>query len=157
MQETARLAGEHDVDRVVELASWLRSDVAGERGGELWTVADAAAVDHDHVRGWLADPSVHLVVGGIDDVVLGFAAARVLDLRDGTRLGVIEELFVEPDARAVGIGELILDEIVGWCRACRCRGIDASALPGMRDSKNFFEGSGFVARRLVMHRRLDRE
>jgi hypothetical protein len=31
-------------------------------------------------------------------------------------------------------------------------GIDAFALPGMRETKNFFEGSGFTARLLVMHR-----
>ena len=44
-------------------------------------------------------------------------------------------------------------EILTWCRARDCRGIDAIALPGNRATKNFFEASGFTARMLVMHHR----
>ena len=32
--------------------------------------------------------------------------------------------------------------------------MDAMALPGHRSAKNFFEESGFTARKLVMHHRL---
>jgi hypothetical protein len=37
-----------------------------------------------------------------------------------------------------------------------CSGVDATALPGNRATKNFFEESGFTARLLVMHHRLDK-
>jgi GNAT superfamily N-acetyltransferase len=154
MEESAWGAGEADVDRIVELAAQLRAEVAGERGGELWDAADAELVDRGRVCAWLADPAVRVLVGGIDDVVLGFAVTRAVGLRDGTRLGVVDELYVEPDAREVGVGEALLDAVIEWCRSEDCRGIDATALPGMRATKNFFEGSSFVTRRLIMHRSL---
>ncbi len=154
MEETAWGAAEADVERIVELAAQFRTELAGERGGELWQAADVEPVDAGRVRAWFADPSACVLVGGIDGAVLGFAVVRAAGLRDGTRLGVVEELYVERDAREVGVGEALLDEVMRWCRARECRGIDASALPGMRATKNFFEGSGFVARRLIMHRPL---
>ena len=64
------------------------------------------------------------------------------------------DLFVEPDARSVGIGEALVGLIVEFCAARGCIGIDAAALPGHRAAKNFFEGHGFTARSLVMHRSL---
>ena len=39
----------------------------------------------------------------------------------------------------------------------RLAGVDATALPGDRLTKNFFESNGFTARLLIMHRRLDGE
>ncbi|HEY3832928.1 MAG TPA: GNAT family N-acetyltransferase [Acidimicrobiia bacterium] len=157
MEETAWGATDADIERIVELAARFRSDLAGERGGELWQAADVEPVDAGRVLAWLADPAVFVVVGGIDGAALGFAVARAVGLRDGTRLGVIDELFVEREAREVGVGEAIVDAVSRWCRAEGCRGIDATALPGMRASKNFFEGSGFVTRRLTMHHRLTDE
>ena len=91
------------------------------------------------------------MVGTIDDVVIGYALARAEVLRDGTQLGVIDDLFVEEGARAVGVGEAMIGALVEWCGERGCRGIDAMALPGHRAAKNFFEESGFTARKLVMH------
>ena len=95
-----------------------------------------------------------VVVGTIDGSIVGFGTVEIETLRDGTRLGVIGEIFVEPEARAVGVGESIAELIVEFCSAAGCLGIDASALPGARDAKNFFERSGFTARALVMHHKL---
>jgi GNAT superfamily N-acetyltransferase len=71
-------------------------------------------------------------------------------------LGRITDLFVEPGARAVGVGEALMDALLPWFRARECRGVDATALPGNRETKNFFEMSGFTARLLVMHHRFER-
>src|SRR5205085_1707089 len=95
-----------------------------------------------------------LVVGTLDEVVVGAGALEIETVADATRLGVVRELFVEPAARAVGVGETILDVLIAFCRAHGCRGIDALALPGDRATKNFFEQQGLTARALVMHRDL---
>jgi GNAT superfamily N-acetyltransferase len=84
--------------------------------------------------------------------VIGYGTAQVEVLRDGSRLGVIEEIFVEEEARAVGVGELLVEALVGFCVDAGCTGVDAAALPGHRQAKNFFERAGFTARLLVMHR-----
>jgi hypothetical protein len=48
----------------------------------------------------------------------------------------------------------MLDAVIAWCTERGCTGIDAHALPGNRDTKNFFETFGFTARLLVVHRSL---
>ena len=93
-------------------------------------------------------------VGTIDEVVVGFAAVTVDQLADGSRLGVVTSIFVDPGAREVAVGEVMLDEVIAWCTAQDCIGIDAHALPGNRATKNFFETFGFTARLLVVHRSL---
>ena len=75
----------------------------------------------------------------------------------GSRLGVVSDIFVEEGARAVGVGEAMMGDLVAWCEAKGCAGMDAMALPGHRLTKNFFEESGFTARKLVMHHRLKEE
>ena len=83
--------------------------------------------------------------------MIGFAAVVVEQLRSGARLGVVTDLFVEPEAREVGVGEVLVDALVEHCRAAGCIGVDATALPGHRAAKNFFETHGFTARALTMH------
>lgn len=153
--ERARPAVESDLPRIVELAEALRAELRPMRGGELWYQheASAAALDVAY-RALVDDPDALLAVGTIDDVVLGFAAAHVETLRDGDTLAIVTDLFVEPDARSVGVGEALVELIIEFSTARGCIGIDAAALPGHRAAKNFFEGHGFTARLLVMHRTL---
>ena len=103
----------------------------------------------------VADPDVLALVGTIDDVVIGYSVTEVDTLGDGSLLGIVTDIYTEPEARAVGVGEAMIDEIIAWCRGRGCRGIDALALPGNRHTKNFFETFGFTARAIVVHRRLD--
>jgi GNAT superfamily N-acetyltransferase len=72
-------------------------------------------------------------------------------------LGVVEAIYVEPQARAVGVGEALMDTALDWFRRRGCAGVDAVALPGARLTKNFFEEFGFTSRLLVMHHRFDHD
>jgi len=142
-----------DVDVVSVLAGMARELVAPERGGALMVAREAGPV---RPAAWLGDTAGSrrgAWVGTIDDTVIGFGFGRVEELADGRPLGVIDELFVEPGARGIGVGEALLEALVEWFDAEGCIGVDALALPGDRATKNFFEGSGFTARLLVMHRR----
>jgi GNAT superfamily N-acetyltransferase len=67
----------------------------------------------------------------------------------------VSVLYVEPLARGVGVGELMLGALVEWCRARGCTGVDVNALPGDRSTKSLLEQAGFAARKIVMHRSLD--
>lgn len=156
--EGARLATAGDLPRVVELARELRTELAAYRGGALWALRDGSAEPLDSAfAALLADPHARLVVGTIDEVVVGYAVLVVDELRDGSHLGQIGELFVEPPARGVGTGEAIVVLLADECHAMGCRGIDVVALPGHRATKNFLEAQGFTARALVMHRQLEGE
>jgi len=94
------------------------------------------------------------MVGTIDGEVVGYATVELDTLADRGLLGVITAVFALPEARAVGVGEAMLDAVIPWCEERGCVGIDAHALPGNRDTKNFFETFGFTARLLVVHRKL---
>jgi GNAT superfamily N-acetyltransferase len=153
--ESARAAVPSDIPVLAELAQAMRAEVRAQRGGTLWETRDARAEPHlDGLAALLVRDDASVVVGMIDGLIVGFGTVEIETLRDGSRLGVIGELYVEPEARAVGVGEAIADEIVSFCRGAHCVGIDALALPGAREAKNFFERAGFTARALVMHRRL---
>ena len=156
--ESSRPASAEDIPRVVELAELMRAELGAMRGGPLWLEREAwPAPLEDAYRALLGRDDALLLVGAIDDAVIAFAAVVVEELRSGARLGVITDLFVEPEAREVGVGEVMADALVEHCRAAGCLGVDAAALPGHRAAKNFFETHGFTARALTMHRRFDPE
>jgi GNAT superfamily N-acetyltransferase len=153
--EASRPATADDIPRVVELAQLMRDELAALRGGALWLARDAWPEPLvDSYRALLTRDGARLVVGTIDDVVIGFGAVVTEALRSGAHLGVVTDLFVEPEARAVGVGEAMIEALVAHCEAGGCIGIDAASLPGHRAAKNFFETFGFTARVLTMHRPL---
>ncbi len=134
----------------------MHTELTPMKGGHLWAAREAAAEPYEQTyRSLLEARDACLTVGCIDEVVVGFGAARVETLRTGERLGVITDLFVEPDAREVGVGEALAAALVEFCTSRGCLGVDARALPGHRAAKNFFEEQGFTARAIVMHHRLD--
>jgi ribosomal protein S18 acetylase RimI-like enzyme len=154
--ESTRPATAEDIPRVVELARLMRAELSVMRGGHVWLERDAWPEPlADAYDALVARDGALVLLGTIDDVVIGFAAVVVEQLRSGARLGVVTDLYVEPEAREVGVGEVLADALVEHCRAAGCVGVDATALPGHRAAKNFFEAHGFTARALTMHRRLD--
>jgi ribosomal protein S18 acetylase RimI-like enzyme len=153
VHEAARRATTDDLDRIAALAQHLHDELAAMRGGALWSAREARPEPYrERFAALLERDDACVVVGTVDDYVVGFGVVELEPLRTGDTLGRVTELFVEPDARAVGVGEAIAVEVVAYCDAHDCVGIDALALPGHRAAKNFFERSGFTARAIVMHR-----
>jgi GNAT superfamily N-acetyltransferase len=153
--EAARPATRDDVPRLAELNRLALTELAEFRGGVLFATREARAEPfEDSLAAAIDDPSRCVLAGTIDDVPVGYAVAATEALRDGTRLGAISDIFVEPEARGVGVGEALMTALLAWFDAAGCFGVDAAALPGDRTTKNFFEASGFTARLLVMHHRM---
>ena len=151
--ESARDATPADLDRLVELARELRGELREMRGGALWEVRESRIQPVvDMFEQLLARDDAVVLVGTIDDIVFGYATLEYEPLGEAGTLGVIGDLFVEPDARAVGVGEALVTELVARAEAAGCIGLDAFALPGHRAAKNFFERAGFTARALLMHK-----
>jgi len=150
--EGSRPANARDAVAIVDLARALRAELGELRGGALWADREASGEPIEAAFAtWLAKPEWLVVAGCVDGVVLGYGVVEVETLRSGSKLGVIHELFVEIEARSVGVGEAMADALAAFCRDARCSGIDAPALPGHRAAKNFFERQGFTARAIVMH------
>ena len=155
--EDARVAHDTELVRVAELARELRRELVDQRGGPLWATREARPEPLGEAFTELSRrDDAQVMVGTTEDLVVGYGVARIEALRDGTRLGVIDEIYVEPEARAVGVGELLVDRLFAFCIEAGCIGVDATALPDDRQAKNFFERAGFTARSLVMHRTRER-
>jgi ribosomal protein S18 acetylase RimI-like enzyme len=159
--EVSRPASVADLAVLDRLTAGAIDEQRPTRGGELLARRDSRPRP---ARPWLAeaidDPDQLVLVGCIDlgptsgAVPVGYAVGRVEVLRDGGRLAVVDELYVEPDAREVAVGEALMDDLLAWATAQGCFGIDALALPGNRATKNFFERYGLTARAIIVHKRL---
>jgi GNAT superfamily N-acetyltransferase len=148
--EAARPAVESDRATLEQLFGLATEELRQERGGVVW----ALETRRDDGLSW-PDPGSGLVLAGtIDEAVVGYAVVRASALGGGGELAVISDVYVEPDARGVGVGEALLDACIAWARDRGCTGVDSVALPGMRASKNFFEAAGLVARAIVVHKAL---
>ena len=158
MDVAARVATIADVPVIVDMSLAFRTEQEAARGGVLWSRREAPQPGNDretYVRGLLADERSSVVVGMIDECPIGFAIANLEALANRGFIGQITELYVVPEARAVSVGDEMINVITEWCRRLGCIGVDAFALPGERLTKNFFESHGFVARLLTMHHRFD--
>jgi GNAT superfamily N-acetyltransferase len=156
--EAARLATSDDVERVSELAREAIAELSTQRGGRLWAIREARAEPLDAALAFALTDEVHLVlVGTIDESIVGYSVVHLEHLRDDRPLAVIDDLYVEPDARGVGVGESLIDFVVDWARQRGCAGIDALTLVGNRATKNFFEAHGLTARAILVHRDLERD
>ena len=145
-----------DVLRLAELNRAVIEELAPMRGGAVWKAREARQEPiEDRLEELLDDPQARVLVATIDGTVVGYAVAHLEQLTDGSVLGVIDDIFVEEGARQVGLGELMINDLMAWCEERKCLGMDAMALPGHRATKNFFEESGFTARNLVMHHRFE--
>lgn len=154
-QEGCRPARASDLPRLATLAGQAVAELRAGRGGAVWVRREARRSPYEPTfEHQLADPDHHVVVGTLDDDVLAYGVAHVEKLRDGGVLGVLDDLYTEPEARELGLGEAMMELLIAWCTERGCFGIDAFALPGERHTKNFFESFGLVARGIVVHRPL---
>ncbi|MGY6499620.1 MAG: N-acetyltransferase family protein [Acidimicrobiales bacterium] len=155
MEETTRVATDADLARIVELAQTAIAELEPTRGGAIWVRREGRPQPVDASLATAVGHPDHLVlVGCLGEVVVGYAVTRLDTLHDGSSLAVVDDIYVEPGARSLGIGELMMDAIVEWATDRGCVGIDSLALPGNRATKNFFESFGLVARAILVHRSL---
>ena len=153
--EGVRRAVPEDADRLAQLTAEAVAEQVEGRGGRIWSQREARGVPAQvTLAAAITDPGQLVLAGTIDDAVIGYVVTRTEPLADGTLLGVVTDIYVEPEARGIGVGEVMIDEVLSWCAEQGCVGVDALALPGNRNTKNFFETFGFKARALVVHRSL---
>lgn len=155
MTATVRPAEPCDLPVLERLYRMLEEEMTGLH--EMWPVSDGLAEPvAASLAAALEDRDTIVLLGSYDSVPFGFLLARLeplLPQADGERIGSIRLVFVDPEAREVGIGEALRDEAVARMRRSGARRFDAHVLPGHRLAKNFFEAGGFSARSIVMHNR----
>lgn len=151
--ESARPAVRSELATIEALATECRDGLAGQRGASMWLAREAP--DLTEFGEAISPADSEVVAGLIDDVIVGYALVVTEPLRGDERVARLLDLYVQPEARGVGVGESMMAELLTFARSQKCHGIDAVALPGDRATKNFFETHGLVARAIVVHRRLE--
>lgn len=125
------------------------------RGGALWSLRNEIREPVDlALAELLGDRARGSFLGLIDGTAVGYGLVHAEAVVDRGSIGIVDELYVEPEARGVGLGEIMLEQLLEWCRQRGCSGVEATALPGDRQTKNLFERSGLVARAITVHRDL---
>lgn len=151
MKVAARAATAEDLPALTGLLESCASALLSERGGRQYLNRELLRPPYaSGLETLLSDPDILLLSGTLDDQVLALGTATMETLADGSRWGRLELLFVDSGAREVGLGEALVRAATAWARAGGATGLDAYALPGNREAKNFLESSGFVARLIVM-------
>ena len=154
-EEAARRATPDDLAALHDLVVAAIAEKRTQKGGELWARRERRPDPLEaSLAAAIAADDQEVLVGTIDGTIVGFGAAHIEKLADGGLLGVVDEVYVDPGARAIGVGEALMSQLVDWCRDQGCFGVDSLALPGDRHTKNFFESFGLVARAIVVHRTL---
>ncbi len=158
MEITARDATHDDLIALALLAGEAVEELTPQRGGQVWRRQSARPLPPDaSLAADLDAEDVHVVVGELDGTPVGYGVLRVEVLTDGSRLGVITDLYTADGAREVSVGEEVMEALIAHARRDGCFGVDSIALPGDRETKNFFESFGLVARAIVVHRPLPPE
>ncbi len=155
MDHGARPARADELDAIVDLAVIGREELLPTRGGPMWARREGRALPMGPaIDAAMRAADCSVLAGTIDDTPVGYAITEIQEMHDGESVGVITDIYVHPDARGVGVGESLLNAIVGWATEAGCVALDSIALPGNRDTKNFFETFGMKARALTVSRSL---
>ncbi len=153
MKLEAKEASHSDIPVLSELYARLEEEMTSLH--PMWPLADGLPDPiADSFASAIDDPDSLVLLGTIDAYPFGFILVRVEDLLNragGERLGSIRLIFVDFEAREVGVGEVMLNTAMERLRQRGISKFDAHVLPGHRLVKNFFEAGGFAARSIIMH------
>lgn len=142
-------AGERDLSELASLRLLASAEVGDHRGGRL-LLDDLERISRSETPEDRAAKVRFLArLGGTP---AGFGS-MVPVLPGGTAR--VEELFVVPELRSIGIGHRLLEAMIEEALRQGCGGIEAVALPGDRQTKNFFEAHGMTARAITVHAPLE--
>ncbi|NIA24636.1 MAG: GNAT family N-acetyltransferase [Gammaproteobacteria bacterium] len=147
----ARRANSEDLVDLARLYRVLEREMVSLR--PIWALTDGLPAPEESALDRAVMERL-VIVGTIDEVVVGFLIAGLTELlpqAGGERTASIDLVFTEHDARGIGVGEAMLDTALGDLRTRGIRRFDVAVLPGHRPAKNFFEAHGFKARSIIMH------
>ena len=159
MRVSIRLASKRDLDAIKDLYRVAVSEqeclkpgwaVQADWGSQAFKVIEATVL-----QGVLEGFPVTTFVCDIDSVIVGYAIASLEPFPGGVLDGKsmrlrLRHLFVDEEARGVGVGEVLLAAAAKWGRARGAGVCEVEVLPGHRAAKNFCEAHALKARAITM-------
>ena len=149
-----RSAAGDDIPLMMRILGEAEGEIEKWRGGKvLWESRPSDSLA-ELLERCLARDDMLCLLGTLDDVPVSIGLATQAKLANGDPIAKIQILYVLEGARGVGAGAAIMAEVAAWAETKGCIGIDATALPGDRSTKNFFESHGMSARALTLFKQL---
>jgi len=131
-------------------------ELKNKRGGEVLLNMESFSEDSVEKFSYWFNSTDHRVFAGLfGDAIVAYGILEFSNTNDNQRIASIKEIFVLKDARSVGVGESLIDSMINEAIEHDAIGIDSFALPGDRETKNFFETQGMVARLIHVYRTLE--
>ncbi len=150
------MASIDDLETLIFLRKEAISELKNKRGGEVLLNLDSFSEDSSENFSYWFDSSDHRIFTGLfGDAVVAYGVLEFSKTNDNQKIASIKEIFVLKDARSVGVGESVIHSITNEAIEHNAIGIDSFALPGDRETKNFFETQGMVARLIHVYRPLE--
>jgi GNAT superfamily N-acetyltransferase len=154
MEVGAHLARLEELGLVVGLVAEGRKSIVDSKGAAEWLERDAPEGPlEDRYSKLISGPGSAVVIGTVDTVPLGVLALREAQGAEGP-VGDIAEIYVDPQARGVGVAEAMMDAAFEWTERSGMAGLGGRSLPGDRQTKGLFERYGLVARSIEVYRPL---
>jgi N-acetylglutamate synthase-like GNAT family acetyltransferase len=119
----------------------VRESQSFRGSAELLVEAPFVGNDFDEV---LNDAGHLVLVVEYSGEMCGFADMEISD-----SVAMVRRVYISEDARELGAGATLINELRVHAKALGCTRIDAYALPGDRLTKNLFERAGMKARLLI--------
>ena len=154
IQVATRTAAKDDIPLMLRILGEAESEIEKWRGGKVLGESRPAGSFAELLETCLEREDMLCLLATLDDVAVGIGLASQAKLASGDPIAKIQILYVLDGARGVGAGAAIMAELAAWAEARSCIGIDATALPGDRNTKNFFESHGMSARALTLFKNL---
>ena len=154
MSAVSRPAELNDLPDLSHLLVEATAEMATQRGGEALIASFRRSLTpSDTLELTMSNPNAMVWCGVWEGAVVGYSIA-VSSKEDDSDIVTITDLYTTPEARDVGIGEVLLEAAIAWAIAIGAVAIDAQALPGARESKNLYERLGLTARLITVRRDL---
>lgn len=145
---SAQLQDREILDALLQIA---KTEISSQRGGKIYLETEIRS-DFSNLAEEIKNPNTHILVGIYEDVIVGWGFAEIYTTDDDSKIARVRELFVQSEARGIGVGEELLSKLLDWATENKCSGIEGTALPGNREAKGIFERFGIKARMLTLYK-----
>ena len=142
MDVIVRPAHAHDASALAALERDARAALVDLRGGPQLLAEEPPVADW---AAFVADDRVEVLVGTLDEHVVAY-----LELVLDGATAIVRQVYVEPEARELGLGDELLATALDTARQRGCAALQGTALPGDRLTKNLYERAGITTRKLTV-------
>lgn len=96
------------------------------------------------IRQWwsiIDNPNIQYRVAKLDDKIMGVASIIIIDkiINSGARMGIIEDVAVSPEARGLGLGKLLIEDLIDYGTEKGCYKLTLNC---SNDNVEFYEKCG---------------